>query len=279
MRNALSSLVVFLSTAGLTVSASAQVTLDQWGAYATIATSVCADDCDPATDISWLPGLTFGPTNGESTLTVVDATSSGLRGDAFAETDVGTALGPIVRVNADSLPGGWVDGTGTAVQGYTYTGLVVDTIAVNVALTGTIGNPDLDPSTGLAAQVSYVGDANVASLVFETAVTGLLTPDGAVQLETTADGPVNLNDVLMIPVNPGDQFYLIASSAASAGGIDAFATSLSTLAITFDTADAENLEAAGVAGPVPALPVTLAIVLALVLIAVVWRARAARTLA
>ena len=75
---------------------------------------------------------------------------------------------------------------------------------------------DADPSTGLAAQVGYVGDANVASFLFQNAVIGLLTPDDAVQLETTADGVVNLQDTLQIPVSPGDQFYLVASSAATA---------------------------------------------------------------
>ena len=233
--------------------AAAQVTLDQWGTYATTVHSDCADFCDPDTDFSWLLGLTFGPTNSGAELEIVDSTISNTRGDAFAEASVQVPLSPQVRVDATSLAGGWVDGTGTAVQGFTYLGLVADTIDVDVQLTGTIANPDADPATGLAAQVSYIGNANVASTVFENAAIGLVTPDGAVQLETTADGPVNLVDVLSIPVAPGDQFYLIASSAASAGGANASAESLSTLSVSFDPGDAANLQAANGAAAVPAL--------------------------
>ena len=232
---------------------SAQVVLDQWGTWATIATSDCADFCDPDTDVGWLLGLTFGPTNGAAGVATTDASTSGARGSAFAEATTTGGLGPTVRVDAASAAGGWVDGTATAVQGYTYTGGVADMIDVAVALTGTVGNPDGDPSTGLAAQVSYVGDANVASLVFENAVLGLVTPDGSVQLEQSADGPVALADVLSVPVQPGDQFYLIASSAATAGGAGATAESLSTLTIQFDPADAMNLQPAGVAPAVPSL--------------------------
>jgi hypothetical protein len=119
--------------------------------------------------------------------------------------------------------------------------------------TGTIGNPDGDPATGLAARVSYVGDANVSTFVFENAIGGLLTPDDFVDLETTANGAVNLSGVLSIPVLPDDQFYVIASSAATAGGAGAFAESLSTLTTSFDPADAANLEAAGQPAGVPAL--------------------------
>lgn len=247
--------------------ASAQVQLDQWGTFAVTASSDCADFCDPATDLSWLLGLAFGPTNGGPTIDVTEATLSVARGDAFAEASVQSTLGPVVRVNADSAGGGWVDGTGTAVQGYTYVGLAPDTIEVNVRLTGTIGNPDADPATGLAAQVSYIGDANVASLVFENAVQGLLAPDGAVQLEQTADGPVDQADVLSVPVSPGDQFYLVASSAASAGGANAFADALGTLTLTFDPADAANLEAANAPAKVPTLGWPAGILLVLVLAA------------
>jgi hypothetical protein len=261
--NALSS--ALMSAGLLAAPAGAQVTLDQWGTWATTAYSNCADYCDPETDIAWLLGLTFGPTNGGNTVDLIDSTSSNASGDAFAEASVTGGLGPIVRVDADSAAGGWVDGTGTTIQGYTFTGLVADTIEVNATLTGTIGNPDADPSTGLAAQVSYVGDANVAALVFETAVIGLAVPDGAVQLETTADGAVDLSDVLSIPVSPGDQFYLIVSSAATAGGAGAFAESLGTLTITFDPGDAANLQAASASSPVPVLawPATWALALAL----------------
>lgn len=59
--------------------------------------------------------------------------------------------------------------------------------------------------------------------------------------------------MLSIPVNPGDQFYLVASSAASAGGANAFAESLSTLTISFGPADAANLQAANAPAAVPAM--------------------------
>jgi len=110
-----------------------------------------------------------------------------------------------------------------------------------------------------------MGDANVASLVFENAVQGLVTPDGAVQLEQSSDGSVDRSDLLSIPVSPGDQFYLVASSAASAGGVNAFAESLGTLSITFDPADAGNLKAANAAIPVPAMSGPEALLLALAL--------------
>jgi hypothetical protein len=256
--------------------ASAQVTLDQWGTSALTVTSDCADLCDPNTDLSWALGLTFGPTNGGTSVDLADANTSGPRGEAFAEASVLVPLAPVVRVNADSAPGGWVDGTGTAIQGFTYTGVAPDTIDVNVALTGTIGNPDGDGSTGLAAQVSYVGDANVASFVYANAILGLLVPDGAVQLEQTADGAVNLADVLSIPVSPGDQFYLVATSAATAGGTDAFAESLGTLAITFDPADQANLAAANAPLAVPTLAWPFALLLALALAPGLLRAAARR---
>ncbi len=235
------------------VPATAQVVLDQWGTYATTVYADCADFCDPNTDLSLLLSLTFGPTNSGAELESVDSTISNARGDAFAEASVQAPLNPQVRVNAVSLAGGWVDGTATAVQGFTYLGLVADTIDVNVQLTGTIGNPDADPGTGLAAQVSYLGNANVAAVVFENALQGLIAPDGAVQLETSIDGAVNMVEVLSVPVSPGDQFYLIASSAATAGGADAFAESLGTLSVSFDASDAANLEAANQAAAVPAL--------------------------
>lgn len=257
-------LFVFLLSS-LAVPAAAQVELDQWGTFAVTVSSDCADYCDPDTDFSWLLGLSFGPTNGGPAIDIVDATLSNSKGDAFAEASVQTPLGPVVRVNADSVAGAWIDGTGTAVQGYTYVGVVADTIEVNVHLTGTIGNPDGDPATGLAGQVSYVGNANVASLVFENAVQGLITPDGAVQLEQAGDGVVDLSDVLSIPVSPGDQFYLVSSSAASAGGANAFAESLGTLTISFDPADSGNLQAANGAMPVPALGGIHALLLALAL--------------
>ena len=66
-------------------------------------------------------------------------------------------------------------------------------------------------------------------------------------------GAVLQAGVLFIPVSPGDQFYLVASSAATAGGTNAFAESLGTLSISFDPADAENLKAANAATPLPAL--------------------------
>jgi hypothetical protein len=233
--------------------AAAQVVLDQWGTYATTVYADCADFCDPDTDFSLLLSLTFGSTNSGAELDIVDSTISNSRGDAFAEASVQAPLSPQVRVNAESLAGGWVDGTATAVQGFTYLGLVADTIDVNVQLTGTIGNPDADPGTGLAAQVSYIGNANVASVVFENALLGLVAPDGAVQFETNTDGAVNMADVLSIPVLPGDQFYLIASSGATAGGANAFAESLGTLSVSFGPSDAANLEAANGAVAVPAL--------------------------
>ena len=159
-----------------------------------------------------------------------------------------------------------MDGTATAIQGYTYVGLAPDTIEVNAHLTGTIGNPDADPATGLAAQVSYIGDANVAAFVFETAILGLAVPDGAVQMEQGTSGAVDLPDVLSIPVSPGDQFYLVVSSAATAAGTNAFAESLGTLTVSFDANDAANLVAAG-GGPaaVPSLawPIALLLVIAL----------------
>jgi hypothetical protein len=270
----------FFLLAGLVMSlagpATAQVELDQWGAYAVIASSDCADFCNPDTDFSWLFGLIFGPTNGGAEIDLIDSTLSNAKGDAFAEASVQASLGPIVRVDADSAPGSWMDGTGTAVQGYTYVGVAADTIEVNVHLTGTIGNPDGDPATGLAAQVSYVGDANVATLVFQNAVQGVLAPDGAVQLEQTADGPVDLTDVLSIPVSPGDQFYLVASSAASAGGANAFAESLGTLSVTFDPVDVENLQAANAPIAVPALRGRYALLLALVFVAVGFQLRPGR---
>jgi hypothetical protein len=247
--------------------ASAQVVLDQWGTYATIAYSDCADFCDPDTDISWFLGLTFGPTNGAAEQVLTDATLSNTRGDAFAEASVAGILTPVVRVDANALAGGWMSGNGTAVQGYTYVGVAPDTIDVAVQLSGTIGNPDADPATGLAAQVSYVGDANVAGFVFENAVAGLVTPDGAVQLETAADGPVLESDVLQIPVSPGDRFYLVASSAATAGGAGASAESLSTLTVSFDPADAANLQAANAPDQLPGLGGSAAIVLAGLLVA------------
>jgi len=246
--------------------ATAQVTLDQWGTFATLAHSDCADFCNPDVDLSWFLGLTFEPAEGGAEIPTTDATLGNARGDAFAEASVEVPLAPQVRVDAASAAGSWVTGTGTAVQGYTYVGGVPDTLDVTVTLTGTIGNPDADPATGLAAQVSYVGDANVAALVFENAVLGLVTPDGAVQLEQTADGAVNEGDVLSIPVNPGDQFYLVASSAASAGGSGAFAESLGTLTIAFDPGDAANLEAPN-APPAPSTLPALGAGAALVLVA------------
>jgi len=233
--------------------ASAQVVLDQWGTYATTVSSDCADLCDPESDLSWFLGLTFEQTNTGAMATVIDATTSVARGDAFAQASVAGGLGPSVRVDADSAALSFMDGTATAVQGYTYVGVVPDTIDIDVDLTGTIGNPDGDPATGLAARVSYVGDANVSTFVFENAIGGLLTPDDFVDLETTANGAVNLSGVLSIPVAPGDQFYVIASSAATAGGAGAFAESLSTLTTSFDPADAAHLEAAGQPAGVPAL--------------------------
>ena len=43
------------------------------------------------------------------------------------------------------------------------------------------------------------------------------------------------------------------SSAASAGGIDAFAESLGTLSVSFDPADASNLQAASAPAAVPSI--------------------------
>lgn len=249
----------------LATPAMAQVTLDQWGTYATTVSSDCADYCEPDTDFSWFLGLTFEVTNSGELATIIDATSSVARGNAFAEASVQGGLGPAVRVNAESAAGSWMDGTGTAVQGYTYVGLVADTIDVNATLTGTIGNPDSDPATGLAAQVGYVGDANVATMVFANAVGGLYAPDGSVELETTTDGAVNLSDVLSIPVSPGDQFYLVVSSAATAGGLNAFAESLGTLTVSFSPADAANLQAAGGAAQVPGLSPVSLVILVLIL--------------
>jgi hypothetical protein len=81
----------------------------------------------------------------------------------------------------------------------------------------------------------------------------LLIPDDSVGLETTANGVVSLSGVLSIPVSPGDQFYLIVSSAATAGGAGASAESLSTLTTSFDSTDAANLQPAGLPAGVPAL--------------------------
>jgi hypothetical protein len=250
MRKLTQMILLLLIAAG---PATAQVTLDQWGTYATTAFADCDEFCDPLGDANWLFTFTFGPTNSGVIVDLIDSTLSNSRGDAFSEASVQSALGPQVRVNADSLAGGFVDGTGTAVQGYTYVGVAPDTIAVNAHFTGTIGNPDSDPATGLAAQVSYVGDANVSMFVFETAISGLGAPDGAVQLEQTADGVVDLSDTLMIPVVPGDQFYLVVNSAATAAGTDAFAESLGTLAVSFNAEDAANLVAASAPVAVPAL--------------------------
>ena len=257
--------------------ASAQVVLDQWGSFASITSSDCADFCDPESDLSWLLGLTFGPTNGGAQVDSIDASLSNSRGDAFGEADVQTLLNPVVRVDANAAAGGWMDGTGTAVQGYTYVGPVATTIDVDVHLTGTIGNPDADPSTGLAAQVSYVGP-DVSTLVFANAVAGLIIPDGAVQLEQSADGAVDLSDTLSIPVTPGSQFYLVASSSATAGGLGAFADSLGTLSIQFDPADAPNLQG-GPVGPalVPSLSWPFLGLLALALAGLGARARGPST--
>jgi hypothetical protein len=233
--------------------ASAQVVLDQWGTYATVVSSDCANLCDPENDLSWFFGLTFEETNSGAMTTVIDATANVARGDAFAEASVASGLGPSVRVDANSAAASFMDGTATAIQGYTYVGVIPDTIDVDVNLTGTIGNPDGDPATGLAARVSYVGDANISTLVFENAVGGLLTPDDFVDLETNQGGGVSLSAVLSIPVSPGDQFYLIVSSAATAGGTGAFAESLSTLTTNFDPADTINLQPAGIPAGVPAL--------------------------
>ena len=76
----------------------------------------------------------------------------------------------------------------------------------------------------------------------------------AVELDQTANGLADITQVLAVPVSPGDQFNLVASSAASAGGVGAFAESLGTLSVCFGASDAANLEvASGVGAPVPAL--------------------------
>lgn len=63
-------------------------------------------------------------------------------------------------------------------RGDTFTGSSPLTVQVDAHLAGGIKSSDLDRATVQAAQVSYVGDANVG--VFETAVLGLAVPDGAV---------------------------------------------------------------------------------------------------
>ncbi len=151
-----------LLLASWALPASAQVVLDQWGTYATILSQDCDDFCDSISDIFWVLDLHTEQANTGGMATLIDASANVARGDAFAEASVVGGTGPSVRVDANSAPLSFMDGTATAIQGYTYVGVAPDTIEVYVDLTGTIGNPDADPATGLAAQVSYVGDANVS---------------------------------------------------------------------------------------------------------------------
>lgn len=245
----------------------------EWGASANGAHADCTDD----TCASWsglyvedadggvnVPSASYSLTNSQGT-----ATSSAVYDGLLAE--------PLLTAFAASNANAFQQGTAVGVQGYTYDAGSPGTITLSTSLTGTNTNPDADALTGLSARVSLVR-ADAGFLFTYASFVDLLFADAPfVEYEVTANGPVNQSQMVAIDLNPGDQFYVVSTLAASAAGNGASADSSNTLTMEFTVANAGEdpdpyttltPSQAAQAVNVPVLPPFMAVIAGIVMLVV-----------
>ena len=197
-----------------------------------------------------LSGTVVGGLNQTSAELLGDVNPDG-RGTISASVELQGGLSiPILKAKAESVDDdGWVSGLAMGVQGYQFTGVDGTTVKLDTALTGDITNTSASDVTGLSVGVwLFAGDSSFsfptpatsfADLFFQVALLPAAdylvwedTDTGSVNRSTTTTDPL---DQLSIPLNHGDEFYLLAGLTAAADGSGAIADAFSTLEMKFNT--------------------------------------------
>jgi len=192
---------------------------------------------------------------GEFSNTAFSEESTYALGRAQSSLTGGTYL-PELRVLASSELGRRGGATAFGIQGFTYSGALSTTITLDLVLDGSItDNPSGYTDNDLRADVAVLlGSslswyANFATLVYEVA--GETTTRAGVKSLFLSTPGINqtATDAISFDINPGDDFYVVASMGAH--GQNGVADAWNTLTLNFD--DDTGLTAASISNvPVPA---------------------------
>lgn len=184
----------------------------------------------------------------------VDSTYGAL-GRAQSSLTGGTYL-PELRALASSDPGRRGSATAFAIQGYTYSGASSTTITLDLNLDGSITNNTngaytrnvlrADVAVLLGSSLDWYAD--FGTLVYEVA--GATTTRAGLETLFLTDPAINQETgSITFDIDPGDDFYVVASMGAS--GQNGIADAWNTLTLNFD--DDTGLTAASISNvPLPA---------------------------
>ena len=192
-------------------------------------------------------------------------------GDASAQVSLDTTAAgvPVLRAEANSNSiEGWVSGFAFSLAGFTYTGGAGE-INLDATLDGTITNPESNNATGLSVGIWIIRDDG--SITFPVATTlnelaaaaaslpvedswvaedlGLGLTNHSVNLATSGADTLNITFTTDDILNGNTNFYIMAGLVASSTFAGQFASSMSTLTMSFD--DTTNIVSAA---PVPLPP-------------------------
>lgn len=228
------------------------VIVNGYGAYASTST---ASNCPSFCTTAGGGDFQYDSDGGEFSNTASSEESSYALGRAQSGLTAATYL-PELRVlaSADLGRGGFA--TAFAVQGFTYSGAASTTITLDITLDGSItDNPTGYTNNTLRADVAVLlGStldwyADFGTLVYEVA--GATTTRAGVESLFLSNPGLNQSttDVITFDINPGDDFYVVASMGAT--GKNGIADAWNTLTLSFE--DDTGLAAASISNvPVPA---------------------------
>lgn len=267
---------VLLLTAGVFLSPQllASPVLTEWGTIATVVSGVCSGDtCTPDDVLGDPAGITVESTvNGPNQVSSATGPVSITQGTAQSSSEITGGLAtPTLKVKASSTADSWIAAGAYAIQGYEYTG-IGDTVSFDINFDGMLTNPDSDTATGfaggmyllsaeqmLAAQeplalllgpdFSIFSDSSIFLAALELG-TSFLGSDQMYEFEVhegDATGAVDVSGLISIDLMDGDQFYLMSSVLASAGGSGASADAYSTFTAAVNPGFNGQLDPVGVA--------------------------------
>jgi hypothetical protein len=219
--------------------------------FGVAASSVTASNCPSFCTTGGGGDFQYDSAGGEFITVASSTETSYASGEAFADLAGSTYL-PTLRVRTSADVGRGGDAEAFGVQGFTYTGPGATTLILDFNLHGSVGEGTpgaysynvlrADVAVMIGSQLDWYPD--FATLVYEVA-TGNVVGNESVFISTGND--VDVGSSISFAIDPGTDFYVIASMGANSR--NGFADSWNTLSLSFD--DDTGLTAASVV-PVPA---------------------------
>ncbi len=242
-------------------------TLTEWGTLVNTVSGSCPGDTCTPLDVL-IAGINPETTvDGSNQSAVATGPVSTDQGTAKASASVtGSVATPVLKAQASASAGNWIGAGAFAIQGYEYTGLIGETLNLDILFDGNISNPDGDTATGFGVgmylftpeQIGFDSLSNDPyTALGNLAIAGSgLAVEQKIEWDITVSGVVNELAQLSLFLNPGDQFYIAGGLLAAAGGNGAVADAFSTLTVAIDPSITDDLQAAGDAAAVP-LPASI----------------------